>query len=84
MNGIRSYEDRKVCGLYVKYWVDLFDGCHTSGAFGESIRLEWPDGGCYLEQYNITIIMFNKIQEQRTKLNTERAKRDARKKRSRI
>lgn len=73
-------EDIVVCGLSVRYWVDLFEGCHTKDGFGAAIQFSWPDDCCYLDQYSITVYMFNIIEEQLGKINSERAKKRARKK----
>ena len=59
-----------VGGLDASTWVDLFNGCHTKGGFGAT-QFAWPDGGCYLDQENLTVQMFRLIQEQLNKANAE-------------
>lgn len=56
-----------VGGLDVHVWVDLFNGCHTRNADGYS-QFAWPDGGSYLQQENLTVLIFRIIKEQYNKV----------------
>lgn len=43
-------------------WVDVFKQCHKISSEGIE-RLEWPDGGAYYDQDNITVSMFSMLED---------------------
>lgn len=49
-----------MAGLGVGAWVGLFDASHAPG-WAEPQRLAWPDGGPVLQQYAVTVLMFQTI-----------------------
>ena len=65
IKGFNNFTPVKVGGLDISYWLDLFGGCHTNG----STQFAWPDGGNYLDQDNLTVLVFRMIQEQINKVN---------------
>lgn len=58
----------EIAGLDISIWVDLFNGCHINSGNG-IIRVGWPDGGNYLDQYNITVVMFDIILKEIHRIN---------------
>ena len=38
-------------------WFDIFKACHRDGLNGVE-RIDWPDGGNYFDQENLTVSFF--------------------------
>jgi len=58
--------DQGIAGLNCSTWIELWNGCHTSG-FAGPMRLCWPDGKSLIEQPAITVRMFEMITDQSVK-----------------
>jgi hypothetical protein len=47
-------EDPREGGLTIRQWIELWLNTHEQGR-----RIEWPDGGCLLEQPAIAVAMLD-------------------------
>ena len=78
VRGVRRKERVEIAGIEVGDWVRAFENCHDSTLS----RIEWPDGGCYSDQYELTVRVFEIIRDEINKNRLEEAKRNG--KRNRI
>ena len=63
-----------VGGFPVRAWVDMFFHVHV---FQEAwVRLEWPDGGAYLDQPNLAVEVFDVIRDEAIDRMNEKRKKD--------
>lgn len=76
-----GYKTIVVAGLKLEAWVNMFNGCHSKDSFGSHIQFAWPDGGSYLSQHNVTIVLFDLIRSQYDKINSEKIKKEKTRKR---
>jgi hypothetical protein len=70
MRGVRRAEAVEVGGLEAAAWMKMYE--HTHNGF---VRTEWPDGGCYLKQKQITVDVFDLIQAEMRVYQKEKAKK---------
>jgi len=55
-------------GLLVSQWIDLWQFTHDRG-----MRIEWPDGGCLMDQPSIGVRMLDLVGEQLLKQEAQAA-----------
>ncbi len=67
----------QIGGYWVGVWVETFLDVHRLSSDGP-VRLEWPNGGTYLEQEQIVIIAFRIIEEEFKRYIKEAQKRGKR------
>lgn len=49
-------------GKHISWWINAFNICFSQ--IETDIIFEcWPDGGCYLDQDNVEVMIFEKIRE---------------------
>lgn len=58
-------------GISIRDWLKLWSFTHEPTGFGWT-RVEWPDGGCALDQPAIAITMLNLVGEQYIKEASEK------------
>ena len=78
IRGVRRAESVEVAGIEASQWMRAYENCHDN----ELRRIEWPDGGCYQDQDEITVRVFEVIRDEIQRKRIEEAKRNG--KRNRI
>ena len=71
VRGVRRSDRLDIAGLELGDWVRAFENCHDANL----TRIEWPDGGCYADQLEITVRVFEIIRDEINKKRLEEVKR---------
>jgi hypothetical protein len=50
-------------GVSVALWFEIFLGTHSANGMGGFTRVEWPDGGSYLDQPSVTVAALKMVEE---------------------
>lgn len=61
---LREPHDPLFGGHTVATWFDVFWGTHEPDGMGGVRRIEWPDGGGFLEQAAVTVTLMGLVRDE--------------------